>query len=83
MEGPAPDVVVLGGERARVTVDVTHGAEIAEFLAASRQAGAVGASFWVWQEATSDEWSALTSFPWRPRGAGSVPPPVTPKRHPH
>ena len=41
-------------------------AEIAEFLNASRSAGAVGASFWVWQEATTDEWSALTGYSWFP-----------------
>ncbi|MBV8463480.1 MAG: hypothetical protein JO368_09315 [Acidimicrobiales bacterium] len=40
------------------------GAEISEFLTASQHAGALGASFWVWQEATADEWSALTAFPW-------------------
>jgi hypothetical protein len=58
-------------------------AEIAEFLGASRQAGALGASFWVWQEATPDEWGALTSFPWSLHGSRTVPSPATPKRHRH
>lgn len=40
------------------------GAEITAFLSASQRAGALGASFWVWQEATSDEWAALSTFPW-------------------
>jgi hypothetical protein len=44
------------------------GAEISEFLSASRHAGALGASFWVWQEATSEEWSTLTGYSWRPSG---------------
>jgi hypothetical protein len=42
------------------------GAEITEFLEAGRKAGAVGASFWVWQTATPQEWSALAAYPWRP-----------------
>ena len=40
------------------------GAEIAEFMSASQRAGALGASFWVWQEATPEEWAALTGFSW-------------------
>lgn len=40
------------------------GAEISEFLDASRMDGAVGASFWVWQEATAEEWAALRAFHW-------------------
>lgn len=40
------------------------GAEITAFLHAGRQAGAIGASLWVWQDATAGEWSALGSFPW-------------------
>ena len=55
------------------------GAEISEFLRAGRQEGAVGASFWVWQEATPGEWNALAAFPWRAGGPGSVPPPAIPK----
>jgi hypothetical protein len=59
------------------------GAEIAEFLRVGRQEGAVGASFWVWQEATPGEWNALAAFPWRPAGPGSVPPPALPKPKRH
>jgi hypothetical protein len=40
------------------------GAEIAEFMSAGQRAGALGASFWVWQEATPEEWAAVTSFTW-------------------
>lgn len=39
-------------------------AEITEFLQAGRQAGAVGASFWVWQDATAEEWAAVARFSW-------------------
>jgi hypothetical protein len=59
------------------------GAEISEFLSDSRQAGAVGASFWVWQDATPGEWTALTSFSWNTRASRTVMPPATPKRHRH
>jgi hypothetical protein len=44
------------------------GAEIAEFLEASQRAGALGASFWVWQEATPEEWAAVAGYPWRASG---------------
>jgi hypothetical protein len=40
------------------------GAEIDEFLSAAVRAGAIGASFWVWQSATPQEWAALSSFDW-------------------
>jgi hypothetical protein len=42
------------------------GAEITEFMAAGRKAGAVGASFWVWQDATAAEWAALAAYRWQP-----------------
>ena len=35
------------------------GAEIAEFLSAGQRTGALGASFWVWQEATPEEWRQI------------------------
>jgi hypothetical protein len=44
------------------------GAEISEFLRASERAGALGGSFWVWQEATADEWGAVTGFDWTTPG---------------
>jgi hypothetical protein len=40
------------------------GAEITEFLARAHQDGAVGASFWVWQTATTEEWTALSDYRW-------------------
>ncbi len=55
------------------------GAEISEFMGASQHAGAVGASFWVWQETTPDEWAALTAFSWR-AGKSQAGSPDTPKR---
>jgi hypothetical protein len=59
------------------------GAEISEFLDVSQQAGALGASFWVWQEATPDEWTALTAFPWSARGPRPVAPPRDSNRSRH
>jgi len=50
--------------------DSPSGAEVAEFLSAGQRAGALGASFWVWQDATSEEWSSLAGFPWSPQRAG-------------
>ena len=41
-------------------------AEITEFLEAGRKAGAIGASFWVWQTATPEEWAALRAYRWIP-----------------
>lgn len=43
------------------------GAELSEFMTAGERAGALGASFWVWQEATAQEWDAVTRFHWIPR----------------
>jgi hypothetical protein len=40
--------------------------EITEFLQAGRRAGAIGASFWVWQSATPEEWAALATYRWNP-----------------
>jgi hypothetical protein len=42
-------------------------AEISRFLDAARRSGAAGASFWVWQSATTAEWDALASYPWSGR----------------
>lgn len=39
-------------------------AEINEFLTDAHRSGAIGASFWVWQSATAEEWSALSSYRW-------------------
>jgi hypothetical protein len=56
------------------------GAEITEFLSASRRAGAIGASFWVWQDATPEEWAAVSGFPWSSVVTRPMPPRVNPKR---
>ena len=48
--------------------DSPSAAEITEFLSVSRRAGALGASFWVWQEATPEEWAAVSGSPWSPVG---------------
>jgi hypothetical protein len=56
------------------------GAEITEFLSASRRAGAIGASFWVWQDATPVEWAAVSGFPWSSLGIRPTPQRVSPKR---
>lgn len=40
------------------------GSEITEFLTQARKYGALGASFWVWQTATNEEWSALSDYRW-------------------
>jgi uncharacterized lipoprotein YddW (UPF0748 family) len=39
-------------------------AEITAALQASKDAGALGASFFQWGTATPDEWRALRDFPW-------------------
>jgi hypothetical protein len=40
------------------------GAELSEFLQTGELGGAIGASFWVWQSATSEEWAALATYRW-------------------
>jgi len=57
--GQAYNMASVGGRSASPS-----GAEITEFLRAGRRAGAVGASLWVWQTATPQEWSALTAYRW-------------------
>jgi len=57
--GQAFDMASTGGR----TV-APSGAEITAFLSASRVAGAVGGSFWVWQHATAEEWAALAAYRW-------------------
>lgn len=52
----------LAGEGGRAVSP--SGAEIDDFLSAAVRAGAIGASFWVWQSATPQEWAALSSFSW-------------------
>jgi hypothetical protein len=57
--GQAFNFASVGGRTASPSA-----AEISEFMTAGRRAGALGASFWVWQEATAQEWAALTNFRW-------------------
>ena len=56
------------------------GAEITEFLNSSRRAGALGASFWVWQDATPEEWATVSGFPWSSVGIRPMPPRVNQRR---
>lgn len=57
--GQAFDMADVGGRAV-----APSGAEIDEFLLAGDRAGAVGASFWVWQDATAPEWAALAAYRW-------------------
>jgi hypothetical protein len=45
-------------------VDMPSAAELERFMAVGRSNGAVGASFWVWQSMSPEEWAELTAFPW-------------------
>jgi hypothetical protein len=38
--------------------------EILRFLSVARSGGALGASFWSWQEMNGEEYGAVSSFPW-------------------
>ena len=57
------------------------GAEITEFMSAAERARALGASFWVWQEATPDEWNAESDFAWASLGSRPRSPPTIRPRH--
>ena len=57
--GQAFNMADVGGR-----VNPPSGAEIQEFLSEAKRGGALGASFWVWQTATAEEWSSLSSFSW-------------------
>jgi hypothetical protein len=57
--GQAYDMGPEGGRRASPSA-----AEIRRFLDVARRGGAVGASFWVWQSITPDEWTAMATFAW-------------------
>jgi hypothetical protein len=57
--GQAYDMAEDGGR-----AGAPSGAEIWRFLDVAERGGAVGASFWVWQDASSEEWQALRSFRW-------------------
>jgi hypothetical protein len=66
--GQAYDMAAEGGR-----LGAPPAAEVARFLDVARRNGAVGASFWDWQEMNADEWSALSHFSWpvprAPKGA--------------
>ncbi len=57
--GQAYDMGPEGGRVGRPS-----GAEISRFLDVAQRDGAVGASFWDWQEIDSQEWAALSAFSW-------------------
>jgi len=40
------------------------GPETLRFMQEARRSGAPGASFWVWQESSDEQWRAIASFPW-------------------
>jgi len=46
-------------------IDLPSAAELRRFMEVARRDGAVGASFWVWQSMSPEEWAELTAFPWR------------------
>jgi len=61
--GQAYDMAPEGGR-----AGAPSAAEITRFLDVARRGGAMGASFWDWQEMTTPEWAALSGFDWpRPR----------------
>jgi len=57
--GQAFSLADVGGR-----VPAPSAAETEWFLATAERGGARGASFWVWQSATAEEWHALAAYPW-------------------
>ena len=57
--GQAYDMGPEGGRRG-----APAGPELGRFLDVARLRGALGASFWVWQDMTGEEWRALGAAPW-------------------
>jgi hypothetical protein len=57
--GQAYNMASVGGRPAAPSA-----AEITEFLEAGRRGRAVGASFWVWQTASLQEWAAVADYRW-------------------
>jgi hypothetical protein len=57
--GQAFSMADVGGRTVAPSSD-----EILRFLSVARSDGAVGASFWSWQEMSGDEYGALASFRW-------------------
>jgi hypothetical protein len=47
-------------------VNMPSASELQRFMGIARQNGAIGASFWVWQQINGDEWNALSAYPFPP-----------------
>jgi len=59
--GQAYDMADEGGRTGPPSADETR-----RFLDVARRGGAVGASFWVWQDIGEEQWAAMAAYPWRP-----------------
>jgi hypothetical protein len=59
--GQGYDMGTEGGRPGAPGID-----ETVRFLDVSARGGAVGASFWDWQEIGQQQWDALAAFPWGP-----------------
>jgi hypothetical protein len=57
--GQGYDMAEDGGRQASPSSEETW-----RFLDVAERGGAVGASFWVWQDMTAPQWQALTGFNW-------------------
>jgi hypothetical protein len=59
--GQAYDMAPYGRRGAPTAAEISH------FLEVGQRGGASGVSFWVWQDMTAPEWSALTGYSWSAR----------------
>ena len=57
--GQGYDMAEDGGRQASPSPEETW-----RFLDVAARGGAVGASFWVWQDMTPPEWQAFSAFSW-------------------
>jgi hypothetical protein len=57
--GQAYNMADEGGRRVSPSADETW-----RFLDVAHTGGAVGASFWSWQEISQDEWTTMSQFAW-------------------
>jgi len=57
--GQAYNMAEEGGRRVSPSGDETW-----RFLDVARSGGAVGASFWDWQEISQEQWTAMSQFTW-------------------
>ncbi|MHB8510657.1 MAG: hypothetical protein ACYDCC_00595 [Actinomycetota bacterium] len=57
--GQAYDMASEGGPAGHPSAQATW-----SFMQTSKQRNAIGISLWSWEDASSNEWSALRSFPW-------------------